>query len=145
MNAPINALEMVPKLEVKNGIPVITLKATNRLDPEFIPSIYGPASGLLNIVCMNNPAIESPPPAKIPIVSRGILNSLIIVWEVLSVLKFIKEFQKSENETEISPANKCNPHKIGNKRTNERSMNLFLRATVIICLMFCKNRAYFLI
>ena len=36
-NAPNNELVIVPKSEVKKGIPVITLNATKRLDPELIP------------------------------------------------------------------------------------------------------------
>lgn len=75
INAPIKALEIVPISEVKNGIPVIILKATNKLEPELIPKTYGPARGLLNIVCISKPAIDNPLPAIIPIIKRGILNS----------------------------------------------------------------------
>lgn len=36
-NAPINALDIIPKSFVKNGIPVIIVHATNKLAPELIP------------------------------------------------------------------------------------------------------------
>lgn len=37
-NAPINALEMIPKSLVNKGIPVINVQATNKLEPVLIPS-----------------------------------------------------------------------------------------------------------
>ena len=77
--APINALSIIPVSDMKNGIPDITLKATNKLAPEFIPNTYGPAKGLLKRVCMSNPAIDNPTPAIKAIVILGILISLAIM------------------------------------------------------------------
>jgi hypothetical protein len=78
MKAPSNALVIMLKSWVKNGIPVINEQATNKLEPVFIPRTYGPASGLLNKVCINIPETAKPLPATIAIIKRGILNSCMI-------------------------------------------------------------------
>ena len=71
----INELVIIPKSLVKNGIPVIIEQATNKLDPELMPKTYGPASGLLNKVCINIPDIANPLPAIKAINKRGNRNS----------------------------------------------------------------------
>ena len=47
INAPIIAAETSPTVDLKYNKPVINEMATNKLDPAVIPSIDGPASGLL--------------------------------------------------------------------------------------------------
>ena len=95
------------------------------------------------MVCMKRPAIDKPPPAKIAIINRGILNSRIITCELFVGLYLKSVFQKSLRDTEMSPTNKCIEPKIGSNIKSEINTNLFFFVTVIICLMFCKNRVYF--
>lgn len=78
IKAPSNALVMMLKSWVKNGIPVINEHATNKLEPVFMPRTYGPASGLLNKVCINIPETAKLLPETIAIIKRGILNSWMI-------------------------------------------------------------------
>lgn len=74
-NAPNKAPEINPKSLVKNGIPVKSVRATIKEAPELIPKTYGPASGLLNKVCISIPETASALPERIAIVIRGIRNS----------------------------------------------------------------------
>lgn len=46
-------------------------KATPRLEPELNPNTYGPASGFLNNVCINNPEIDKPIPTKMAVMAFG--------------------------------------------------------------------------
>jgi hypothetical protein len=77
ISEPIIPAEINPKSLEKKETPVIKLRATISEAPEFIPKTYGPASGLLNKVCISIPQIASELPASIAIVIRGILNSRI--------------------------------------------------------------------
>jgi hypothetical protein len=87
--APNMAEEINPKSELKKGIPVSKVNATNRADPELIPNTYGPANGLLNKVCINIPLTASELPARMAMSIRGILNSKKITWDTLELLKLI--------------------------------------------------------
>lgn len=79
INAPKSALAMIPISDIKKEVPVIIVKATNKLEPVLIPRISGPARGLLKRFCISNPATESPTPAMIAIKSRGIRKSRAII------------------------------------------------------------------
>ncbi len=81
--APNKAPEINPKSLVKNGIPVKRVRATINEAPELIPKTYGPASGLLNKVCISIPETASALPERIDIVIRGIRNSKNMMWLVL--------------------------------------------------------------
>ena len=105
-NAPIKAFKMIPNSEVKKGTPVIMLNATNKLDPELIPKTYGPASGLLNKVCINNPTTERLAPAINAIVNRGIRISLAIISLLKCSSKLVIACQKSFKEISICPTDK---------------------------------------
>ena len=48
-----------------------TTNATPRLEPELNPKTYGPASGFLKKVCINNPLTESEIPTKIAVIALG--------------------------------------------------------------------------
>ena len=50
--------------------------------PELIPRIDGPASGLPKSVCIIKPETANEAPAIKAIISLGILNSQIKIWEV---------------------------------------------------------------
>jgi len=81
--APTKAPDIKPKSVAKNGIPVKRVNATINEAPELIPKTYGPASGLLNKVCISIPDTASALPERIDIVIRGIRNSKKMMWLVL--------------------------------------------------------------
>ena len=48
-------------------------KATPKLAPELIPNTNGPANGLRNNVCINNPDIPNPEPTNTAVKAFGSL------------------------------------------------------------------------
>lgn len=64
-------LENIKKLPPNIELPSIKI-ATPKLAPELIPKTYGPASGFLNKVCINNPLIAKPEPTNTAVIALGI-------------------------------------------------------------------------
>lgn len=46
-------------------------KATPKLEPALKPKTYGPASGFLKSVCINNPEMDNPIPTKTAVIALG--------------------------------------------------------------------------
>ncbi len=69
-------------------------KATPKLAPEEIPSTKGPASGLRNKVCINNPQIDKPEPTIIAVIAFGKRKFTIMVcqlsFEAIPPVKLLK-------------------------------------------------------
>ena len=106
-------------------IPVMREMATNKLEPELIPKIYGPAKALLNKVCIINPQTDRAEPAKQAIIKRGNRNSRTMMCSVLDESKKNQASLKIDQEMEISPAAKWQTKAIGKITNKSRSKNLF--------------------
>ena len=106
MSAPISALDTNPKSLWKMESPVMREMATNKLEPELIPKIYGPAKGLLKRVCIINPQTDRAEPAKQAIIKRGNRNSRTMMCSGFDESKEIQASPKVDQEMEISPAAK---------------------------------------
>jgi hypothetical protein len=91
--APIIAAEIILKLDanIPDDISVI---ATNKLDPDDIPNIEGPAKGLLKYVCISKPAIDKELPAINTIIVLGRCNSLKMIdsFDSPSINKIFEKF-----------------------------------------------------
>ena len=61
--------------EERAAPPVSIIIATPRLAPEFIPSIDGPARGLLKTVCSIKPQAASDAPQRSAVIACGNLDS----------------------------------------------------------------------
>lgn len=59
-------------------------KATNKLEPLLTPNTYGPAKGLRNRLCINNPHKAKPDPARIDVIAFGKRMSIKIVSNMAS-------------------------------------------------------------
>ncbi len=69
---------VIKKEGIQDAPDAIIRKATPKLAPELIPSIYGSAKGFLNSVCINKPAIANEDPANIAVSALGSRNCNII-------------------------------------------------------------------
>ena len=82
INAPRMAATDKPRV-VDNVIPKrpapIIKKATPKPAPELMPSIYGPASGFRNKVCINKPETDKEAPHRIAVKAFGILDSNMMI------------------------------------------------------------------
>ena len=81
-NAPMSALNDEPSTPPIEPPSASITMATPRLDPVDIPKIDGPAKGLSNVVCINNPAIDNAAPASIAVHAMGKRVSSTITRDV---------------------------------------------------------------
>jgi len=80
------ARDMSPRKErvaspVAREVPIRS-RAAPKLAPELMPRTKGPARGLRNRVCINNPLKESPPPTRMAVRAFGIRYSHMIYDQV---------------------------------------------------------------
>ncbi len=97
-------------------VKLIVAMATNKLEPLLTPNTYGPASGFLNKLCINNPQRAKPDPAIIAVSTFG-----------SRISKKIVENNDSETSTENKltlPKNKSTVINTNNMANNKMENNM---------------------
>lgn len=116
-NAPINAPDTVAVMPIispaaENEHPVVRATiATPRLEPEVMPKIEGPASGLASVVCSIRPAAESAAPQNRAVTHCGTRDCITITCHVglppsppVSISKIAASGIRTEPNTILSTA-----------------------------------------